>query len=146
MLYGIPLLPLLFSVPFYVAAFFAWRKAKKFIENAQKTTGCVVSAEEKGRDLIVRIEYKDSLNKSHVHILEKEDGVSRQQKIQEKHAHDSRFRETLWKTGDTVDIFYNRNKPEEVVMGTPKMAYAPAIALSVFASFPIVFGVIPSFF
>lgn len=137
---------LFISLPFYIAAIILWQKAKRFNDNCTKTTGHVVSIDEKSNDLIIRIEYKDTMNKSYIHVIEKEDAVVRQQRLNEKFRDDPRFQNTHWKIGETIDLFYNRDKPEDAITGSPKWAYVTAVMCAVFASFPMVFGVIPSLF
>jgi hypothetical protein len=131
-------------MPFYIAAVVFWQKGKRFHENCTKTAGRVISIDEKGSDLIIRIEYKDTFNKTHIYVIEKDN--RHKDKINEERNHDPRSQKEALKIGETIDIFYNRDKPEESVMGSPKSAYAPAIMCAVFASFPIVFEVIPSLF
>jgi len=137
---------LLISLPFYVAAIILWQKAKRFNENCTKTTGHVVSIDERSNDLIIRIEYKDAMSKSYIHVIEKEDGVTHQKKLRESFRDHPRFQDSHWKIGQTIDIFYNRDKPEDAIPASPRWAYSGAVMCAVFASFLMVFGVIPSFF
>ena len=134
------------SLAFYIGAIILWQKAKRFNENCTKTTGHVVSMDEKGNDLIIRIEYKDTMNKSYIHVIEKKDAVGRQKRLGEKLSDDPRFQRTHWKIGETIDLFYNRDKPEDAIPGSPKWAYSGALMCAIFASFPMVFVVIPSLF
>lgn len=86
------------------------------------------------------------MNKSYIHVIENEDAVRRQEILSKKFSDDPRFQNTHWKIGQTIDLFYNRDKPEDAIPGSPKGAYAEAIMCAVFASFPMVFVVIPSLF